>query len=247
MSFGTQAAYKCVSDITKSLKGFDLLTAFPYSGASTLTTDYEWVTYSFINSDFGSDGYSTISVSNVTAITSGTAIADPIVIGWQVEDMSKFPTAYASSLANKIGVTLETSSAIPARSSSLPRQTDTPSPTPNTTPSDGLSIGAKAGIGVGAVFGSLLIGGAALLYFSKRKRRQTTPTRAGVDVAEMEDQDQALASKKWYLFGKWRNEHAGEERRHELDSKSVNVVPGPPVELPTNELRQHNDSLGINE
>jgi hypothetical protein len=241
MTFGTQASFSCVSDITKPLPAFDLMTFLPYSGAPSSTTDYEWQTSSWISNGFGSDGYSTAWLSNTTTITSGIAVADPIVVEWHLKDMSNFPSAYASSLADRIGVTLE--SATPAGSPSLPRHTNTSSSTSTLTPPNALSIGAKAGIGVGAALILILIGCTTVFFLLKKKQKQTTSTPAGADVAEMEDQDQTLASKKWYLLGKWRNEHAGEERRHELDSRTVTVIPGSPVELPADEPRQHEDPL----
>ncbi|KAF2788388.1 hypothetical protein K505DRAFT_366510 [Melanomma pulvis-pyrius CBS 109.77] len=240
MSFGTQSEKRCVSDITKPLRVFDLMTRAPYSGNTDWITDYEFVTSSFVSSGFGEDGSSTITASNITTILWGTAIADPIVVGWQVEHMSNFPSAYASSLAEKIGVALAVSSAAPTSSSSVPRQADTPLPTPPQSPHNRLSIGAQAGIGAGVALGSIMLG-AMVLFILRRKSALAAPTPETSGVAEMEDHDHMLASKKWYLFGKWRNEHDGEERRHELDSRSVNVIPGPPVELPANELWQHND------
>jgi hypothetical protein len=243
MSFGTQASYSCVSDITEPLPAFDLMTFLPYSGASSYTTDYEWASSSWISNGFGSNGYSTKQLSNTTTITSGIAVADPIVVEWQVKDMSAFPSAYASSLADRIGVTLEMSPATPAGSPSLPRHTNTLSSTSTPAPLNGLSTGAKAGIGVGVALVLILIGCIIVFFLLKKKQEQTTSAPAGADVAEMEDQDQTLASKKWYLFGKWRNEHAGEERTHELDSRTVNVIPGPPVELPADEPEQHEDPL----
>lgn len=68
-----------------------------------------------------------------------------------------------------------------------------------------------------------------------RKRSKTTGSTLAGTAHEMEDQDKTLTARKWFLFGKWRSEHTGKERRHELDSRAVNVVPGPPVEMDAGE------------
>jgi hypothetical protein len=192
--------------------------------------------------------FCTIWTSNITTITTGRAIADPVVIGWQMKDMSEFPSAYASSLAFRIGVTLETSSSSPSpmSSSNLPQQTSPPLP----VSSSGLSTGAKIGIGLGVEIGVLVlflvIVISPFLRRRRRKRRKTTDsTPASTTVHEMEDQDKTLAARKWFLFGRWRSEHAGEERRHELGSRTVNVVPGPPVEMDTGEQVQYRQQTQI--
>jgi hypothetical protein len=43
---------------------------------------------------------------------------------------------------------------------------------------------------------------------------------------------------QWFLRGRWRNEHAGAEKVQELNSRSVDVMPGPPVELDASVTRQ---------
>lgn len=54
----------------------------------------------------------------------------------------------------------------------------------------------------------------------------------------MEDRDEVLSNKKWYLFGKWRNELPIESQRQELDPKGIHVVNQVPVELDTSEQPQ---------
>jgi hypothetical protein len=184
------------------------------------------------------DPFCTIWTLNITTITTGRAVADPVVIGWQMKDMSEFPSAYASSLVFRIRVTLETSSSShsPASSSNLAQQTYPPLP----VSSSGLSTGAKIGIGLGVGLGALVLFLVVVIsLFLRRKRRKITDsTPAGTTTHKMEDQDKTLAARKWFLFGRWRSEHAGEERRHELGSRTVNVVPGPPVEMDAGEQVQ---------
>jgi hypothetical protein len=42
------------------------------------------------------------TVSNMTTMTQGTAVADPLYVAWEAKDLSLFPVAYATSLAQKI-------------------------------------------------------------------------------------------------------------------------------------------------
>lgn len=155
----------------------------------------------------------------------------------------------------------------PGTSLSLPSAT-TPlsdSGTGSSTPwltesSSGLTRGAKAGIGVGVVIGFVLIiclVVAILLVQRKRQQRAKTGVVAtGFSTPEMEDQDQDLAKRKWYLSGQWRAKvdaprKVGEldalrrqeelDTPHEvgeLDSRAVHVVPGPPAELDTRDRRR---------
>lgn len=57
----------------------------------------------------------------------------------------------------------------------------------------------------------------------------------------MEDRDDVLSSKKWYLFGRWRNELPTENQTQELDPKAIHVVNQVPVELDTSEHLQELD------
>jgi hypothetical protein len=180
--------------------------------------------------------------SNTTTMTTGTAYADALRVGWQYSDLSKFPPAYAVSLAKQISVdftpvaSLSTPTASPASSSNLPRETG--SPPPGT-----LSTGAKAGIGVGAVLAFLLLLSLvfATLFIRKRRQKRTitnTDPAAIAETPEMEDQDTDLATRKWYLGGRWRNEAEAKNHPGELDSRAVHVVPGPPAELDAGERRR---------
>ncbi|KAH7382131.1 hypothetical protein BKA66DRAFT_570433 [Pyrenochaeta sp. MPI-SDFR-AT-0127] len=214
--------YWCSSTFSTPLPAFALLTV--------QTTQNENATvYDHITTTTLSNGIvRTSTLSNLTTITTGVAIAKPWFIAWESKDLSQFPSSYATSLASKIGVTLS-GMATPASSSSLPRQTDLPPSNPS------MSTGAKAGIGVGAVVGAALLLGALTILFLRRRKKYAPAAveeeEEDMGVAEMEDQDRELADRKWFVGGQWRNEVRTEEKQHELDSKTVHVVPGPPAEL----------------
>jgi hypothetical protein len=105
--------------------------------------------------------------------------------------------------------------------------------TPTSEPSSSLGAGAIAGIGVGAGIGGLLIGAGIIFLLLRLRKQSSRQQRTAVDprLPEMEDQDHALAGKKWFLRGRWRSELATEERGRELDGRNVHVVGGPPPEL----------------
>jgi hypothetical protein len=224
MTFGPAWVRACIGNISTPFEVHEPFTTHLSASGTPLIT-YEYVARVFISSDYGADGYSTTTFSNRTTVTTGLIAADPFVVGWQNQDLSVFPTDYVSSLAKRYSLSwspLTSAPATPASSSSLPPQTN--------TPPKGLDTGAKAGIGVGVAIGGLLLA-IAIIALLLRRRRKVKPTTTPDSVPEMEDQDVALAKKKWYLRGQWRSEMAVEEQKHELGSTSVRIVPGPPVEL----------------
>lgn len=54
-------------------------------------------------------------------------------------------------------------------------------------------------------------------------------------IPKTEDQDEDRAKRKSLICGKWRSKVRAEEKPSELDSKTLDVRPGPPVELETTE------------
>jgi hypothetical protein len=178
-------------------------------------------------------GGSTSTLSSVTTLTTAIAYEDGLNIMWEISDLPKFPPAYATSLAKRIGVSF-TPAPSPGSSSSLVQQTSLPPQQPNSQPKV-LSTAAKAGVGVGAVLGFLFLLsiGIALLFVRRRRKRAVQSTQPA--TSEMEDQDATLASRKWYLGGRWRNEAEVKTDPRELDSRAVHVVPGPPAELDSGE------------
>jgi hypothetical protein len=210
-----------VSYIATPLRAFAPITTSPASSFATPTPVYEY-TPSAISP--------LAATSNIVTITAGLAVADPVIVAWQVGDIQSFPSEYRTSLAQLIGVSLPT-----ITSSSLP------------TNANDLSTAAKVGISVGAVLIAAIIGILTVVMRMRRRRRSTSAVQAP-GVAEMEDQDQNNTQHKWFFGGKWRNEvhaeavnevHADAVHneldstavQNELDSRNVHVVPGSPVEL----------------
>jgi hypothetical protein len=213
MTVGSEFSRACVSYIATPIRAFAKMTTEPLYSGLTPTPVFEY-TPSLAPSS---------PTSSIVMITSGLAVADPVIVAWQVEDLVSFPSNYQTSLAQKIGV-------------------------PSSQPiSNDLSTAAKAGIGVGAVLVAAIIG-IILVILRIRKRRKHASTTQESGIAEMEDQDQNNTQRKWFFGGKWRNEAYAEgvhevpaepvQReldsrivQNELDSRHVHIVPGPPAEL----------------
>jgi hypothetical protein len=127
-----------------------------------------------------------------------------------------------------------------------PAQTNSSSEPSSTS---GLNTGAKIGLGIGTGVGTIALAvlGAFIIL---RKRRKTTEHQedheiSDIGIPELEDRDEVLSSKKWYLFGKWRNEMPSWSHRHELDPKGIHVVNQVPVELEASENPQELEPHGI--
>jgi hypothetical protein len=174
------------------------------------------------------------TVSNITTMTRGTAVADPLYVAFEAKDLSLFPIAYATSLAQKIGVDF-TPTATPASSgSNLPSQTNAP-----TDSDSGLSSGAKIGIGVGVGVGIALLFAClamGIIIRRLRKRNNAVTTYPNETTPAMLDDTSIGAGK-----GKWAHRTPNEEIElrnsgapNELDSTPVRY-PEPqqmaPVEL----------------
>ncbi|KAH7086615.1 hypothetical protein FB567DRAFT_75066 [Paraphoma chrysanthemicola] len=147
--------------------------------------------------------------SQTTVISNGKLWAEPVTVYWQAEDLSLFPSVYASSLASAIGISFGNESKSEGSSSR------------------GLSVGAIVGIAVGAVVLAFLIGGGIFLILLRRRKQQphTEPT-------ELSGQSNGFRK----LFGgKWRAEVDGNSKPAELESKHVYEAPVPPAELEATE------------
>jgi hypothetical protein len=210
MTFGPEYPTACVSRFSTPISAHAQITTSPLFSGAIPTPVYEYSSQS---------GSIVSAISSIIAISAGLAVADPIIVAWQQDDFKLFPSDYASSLAQKVGITLAPDPVSSTRSG----------PT-NSAPARGLSSGAKAGIGVGVVIGVAIIGVTIVLLYMRRSRRAET-TAEGVGVAEMEDQDVHLGERKWFFGGRWRSEVNSVSVPNELDSKTVHVVPGPPAEL----------------
>ncbi|KAF1917198.1 hypothetical protein BDU57DRAFT_448762 [Ampelomyces quisqualis] len=168
------------------------------------------------------------TVSNMTTMTRGTAVADPLYVAWEAKDLSLFPVAYATSLAQNIGVDF-TPTATPASGAS----TGGPSQTGNSNAGNysGLSSGAKIGIGVGVGAGiALLLALVAMgiMLRRSRKRNQAVANYPNESTPAMHDHDMGG---KWGHTGRPGEEMELNQGPNELDSIPVQYVAGPPVEL----------------
>lgn len=76
-----------------------------------------------------------------------------------------------------------------------------------------------------------------MFFLKKKKRGKVDDKVESPETAEMEDQDATLTKKKWFLEGKWRSEAEVRSDPQELDSKTVRVIDGPPLELDSSEIR----------
>ncbi|KAF2024422.1 hypothetical protein EK21DRAFT_104677 [Setomelanomma holmii] len=196
----------CVSAIATPLPVHALITTTYTNGASSSYYDY------VVNDQS--------TVSNMTTMTQGTAVADPLYVAWEASDLSLFPVAYATSLAQKVGVAF----------------TPTATPSPGTTDSNssGLSSGAKIGIGVGAgVGGFLLIALVAMGFIIRRLRRrnQAVTTYPNEATPELGGTEAGAVKEKWYHGARPAEQAQGNNGVNELDSIPVQYLPGPPVEL----------------
>jgi uncharacterized membrane protein YtjA (UPF0391 family) len=222
MTVGPEYPNACVSHIATPISAFAGITTEALYSGQTPTPVYEYTPVS---------AKSRSPISSIVMVASGLAVADPVIVGWQAEDLQLFPGDYQISLAQRIGV-------------SLPTRTSSPMSAPT---SNGFGTAAKAGTGVGAVLVAATIV-LILVILCMRRRRKHASTTQQSSIAEMEDQDQNDTQRKWFFGGKWRNEihadvvnevHAESIRNelessvvlNELDSRHVHIVPGSPAEL----------------
>lgn len=204
--------------------------------------------------------FDTRTSTSFTTLSQGDVVMTPGEVYWGSQDLSLFPREYASSLAQKIGIPFGSTTAIPATSSTLARETNPPTsnPTPTNPPSPprpgALNTGQKAGITIGTILFATLIVTIIYILLRSRKKQSTSPYTNN-QISELEDQE-SQKLRTWFLGGRWRNEVAtvepeheldvkGEDQeldsrplgtRHELDSRDVRVLPGSPRELDGREV-----------
>lgn len=107
------------------------------------------------------------SISTATGLANLNAYG--MEVRWQASDTSTSSTTSASTMASS---TLSTS--VPASPAST-TSTHTPAPTSTTTSS--LSTGAKAGIGIGAALGALIILAGIIFFFIRRRRNNAAANK----------------------------------------------------------------------
>jgi hypothetical protein len=207
--------------ITKVIEGTTVFTVV-YDTSTTESIDRYTASDGEVLTAWIRDDLSGIQLKSPTTLTSGTARAGPMTVYWQSSDLSNFPSAYAASLASLLNLTLEaTTTSSTVSSTPIPGPSGTPGPTATS-----LSTGAKVGISVGTALGSLALSIVLIMLFLRHRRRK----RAAQDsaVPEMSGVSSGFRS---FVNGAWRSEAEGKSDPVEMDSRNVNVIPGPPVEL----------------
>ncbi|KAJ4374960.1 hypothetical protein N0V83_002039 [Neocucurbitaria cava] len=109
---------------------------------------------------------------------------------------------------------------------SLSTSPSTPAPTQPPSQNDSRSSGKNAGISVGVVLAALLVGITVWLYMSWRRKKLSAQADMPPELPPNEK-----SGLKRYLGGRWRAEADGSSKPVEIDSRTVNRIPGPPFEL----------------
>ncbi|KAH7399193.1 hypothetical protein DE146DRAFT_526087 [Phaeosphaeria sp. MPI-PUGE-AT-0046c] len=192
------------------------------------------------------------TLSNMTTMTRGTAIADPLYVAWEAKDLSLFPVAYATSLASQISVDF-TPTATPASGVSSGGPSQTGSGSGNGSSDSGLSSGTKIGIGVGVGVGAALVFALVAMGIVIRRLRN----RNKAEAAYPNESTPAMHSElhgdgvtgagmvkgKWYQRaqpGQGIEMNQGHNSGpNELDSMPVSYVSGPPIELEGSSVPGH--------
>jgi hypothetical protein len=90
-------------------------------------------------------------------MTTGTMIAEPMEVYWRFQDLASFDPTYASSFAKVLKVQVPTAT---STRNSASEQT-----------SQGLTLGEKAGIGLGTIFGDVFVALGVYLVFIRARRK----------------------------------------------------------------------------
>ncbi|RYN17328.1 hypothetical protein AA0112_g12112 [Alternaria arborescens] len=218
MTFGPEHPDVCLSSFSTPIRAYAAIITESLSDGENITPVWEYT------SKYGSDG--TTVISSITTIATGLAVADPVVVAWQIDDVGTFPSEYVKSLVARYSIPSPASTSTPTINALQP----TTAPTSN-----GLSTGTRVGIGVGVALAAALAGGLLIFWCLRRRRKAGGTEGPDAVISEMEDQDHTHTERKWYFGGRWRSEVDAQATQNELDSKAVHVVPGPPAELEAHE------------
>jgi hypothetical protein len=170
-------------------------------------------------------------VPTTWSLRAGIALAEPVTVHWQSSDLTRFPSAYATSLASYMGVTIE--APLPNTASSLPTISGVGQPPSTNEPSElsksGIPEGVIIGFGAGAFAALALVTGVIIYWLRRRRRRKrhAFATEHGL-ATELPNQSSGLRS---WLRGRWRAEMDGKEAPVEIDSKNIHTSSGPVAEL----------------
>ena len=157
-------------------------------------------------------------------LDAGVAWAEPITIHWQSSDLTRFPSAYATSIAAWMGVTMEARRT--SASSSLPTLSGVGQPSELSR--SGIPEGVIIGFSVGAFAGLGLLTGVIIYWLHRRRRKHRTFATENGLATELPNQSTGLRS---WIRGRWRAEMDGKEAPVEIDSKNIHTQSGPIAEL----------------
>lgn len=199
MTVGPEYPTACISHIATRVRAHDLVTLHPDFASAGATPAYEFIIPT----------QTSLTISNIIIVTAGIAVADPIVVGWQADDLTQFPADYTSSLRELLAKGPNWTQAI---------STSKPDPALQSK-SAGLSTRAKVGISVGIALGVLLmVLGILVILLRKRRRRIATSERQ--DASDAEDEDNKHTEHWWNLGGRLRSEMHVKHVQHEVDSRT---------------------------
>ncbi|KAI4663358.1 uncharacterized protein J4E78_003770 [Alternaria triticimaculans] len=164
-------------------------------------------------------------ISDISTLATGLAVADPVIVNWQIDDVGTFPSEYVKSLVARYSVPAPAGTSTPTVINGLaPTNALKPTTAPASSPSspNRLGTGTQVGIGIGVAVAAAFVGSLTIFWCLRRRRE-----RAANDVVipEMEDQDGGKSQRRWY------NELDAQAAQNELDSKPVHELPQPPAEL----------------
>ena len=215
MTFGSAYPDVCLSSFSTPFRAYAaIITAPAFDGQEVIPV------YDYTTTHEPSGGVrETLVISDITTLATGLAVADPVIVNWQIDDVGTFPSEYVKSLVARYSVPAPAGISTPIVINGL-----VPTTTPASLPSspNGLSTGTQVGIGIGVAVAAAFVGSLTIFWCLRRRRE-----RAANDVVipEMEDQDGGKSQRRWY------NELDAQAAQNELDSKPVHELPQPPAEL----------------
>ncbi|KAF3003526.1 hypothetical protein E8E13_005453 [Curvularia kusanoi] len=172
--------------------------------------------------------------ASIAQMDAGVALAEPITVYWQSSDLTRFPRAYATSMASYMSVTLESQSAdLMSSVSTTSGTTNAPKDNVTGTTARGVSKGAMVVIILSAVVGAALLAGAA--FFCLRRRRRQRQRQQQQAFSEQHGAATELPNHssgfKSLIRGRWRAEMEVKPAPVEIDSGKVYTSAGLIAEL----------------
>ncbi|KAI4611854.1 uncharacterized protein J4E87_010356 [Alternaria ethzedia] len=215
MTFGSAYPDVCLSSFSTPFRAYAAIITAPAFDGQEVIPVYDYTT------TYEPSGRvrETSVISDITTLATGLAVADPVIVNWQIDDVGTFPSEYVKSLVARYSVPAPAVTSTPIVINGL-----APTTAPASSPSspNGLGTGAQVGIGIGVAVAAAFVG-SLMIFWCLRRRRE----RAANDVVipEMGDQDCDRSQRRWY------NELDAQATQNELDSKPVHELPQPPAEL----------------